>query len=255
MKKLAVLLLMVPTMAFGKIKTETIDYKDGDKVLEGMIAYDDKVTTPKPAVIVVHEWMGLDDYAKKRAEQVAALGYVAFAANIYGKGVHLTDKAEAGKTAGAYKNDRALMRSRIKAAYDALAKDKHVDPTKIAVMGYCFGGTVALELARSGAPLKGTVSFHGGLSNPKPQDAKNIKGRVLVLHGGSDGSVKPEEMNQFVSEMNDANVNWDMVTYGPAVHGFTNPKNGSDKTKGLAYNKYADERSWDEMKRFFSEIF
>jgi len=147
------------------------------------------------------------------------------------------------------------MRARAKAGLDQLLKNKLVDPKKIAVIGYCFGGGVALELARSGANIAGAVSFHGNLDTPNPDDAKNIKCRVLVLHGGNDPYVTRDNVNALWDEMTKAGVDWQMVVYSGAVHGFTNPANGSDLSKGVAYNEKADHRSWDEMRRFFNDIF
>lgn len=241
--------------AEAKLKTMNVDYKDGNQVLQGYMVYDDAVKTKKPGVLVVHEWMGLDNYAKSRAEQLAKMGYVAFAADIYGKGVKAKTPAEAGAMAGKYKNDRNLMRSRVIAGYNTLKNNKMVNQNKIAAIGYCFGGTTVLELARSGTKLNGVVSFHGGLDTPKPEDAKNIKSKVLVLHGADDPNVPNKDVEAFENEMRTAKVDWQLVAYGNSVHGFSNPKNGSDNSKGVAYNKKADQRSWNDMKQFFSEIF
>jgi dienelactone hydrolase len=257
MKKLSLMFLFVlltgPLSA--AIRTETVQYKEGKTICEGYLAYDDSTEAKRPGVIVVHEWMGLNDYAKRRARELAELGYVAFAADIYGKGVRATNMEEASKLSGIYKENRTLLRARVNAALTALKKIPQVDATKLAAIGYCFGGTAALELARSGADVDGVVSFHGGLSSPAPADAKNIKAKVLVLHGADDPFVKPEEISGFVSEMKSANVDWQMNHYSHAVHGFTNPDNGNDPSKGMAYNAKADARSWNEMKLFFSEIF
>lgn len=241
--------------AEAKLKTMNVEYKDGTQVLQGYLAYDDSVKKLKPGVLIVHEWMGLDKYAKSRADQLAKMGYIAFAADIYGKDIIIKDTQEAGKMAGKFKNDRNLLRSRVLAGFSTLKNNKMVDKTKTAAIGYCFGGTTALELARSGEKLNGVISFHGGLDSPKPEDAKNIKTKVLVLHGADDPFVPQKDVESFQNEMRLGNVDWRMVVYGDAVHGFTNPKNGLDKTKGAAYNKNADTRSFNEMKEFFSEIF
>jgi dienelactone hydrolase len=246
---------LISAASQAKIHTETVEYKEGKHVLEGYLAYDDANPKPKPGIVVVHDWMGLSDNTKMRAQLLAELGYVALAADIYGKGIRPKSNEEAGQLASNYKDHRNVLRARVRAAYDVLAKDPHVNNKKMAAIGYCFGGTTALELARSGAPLEGTISFHGGLSTPNPKDAKNIKGRVLVLHGGSDPFVGPAEVNSFVEEMNAANINWTMVSYGPAVHAFTIKEAGNDKKKGAAYDAEADRASWEEMKRFFNEIF
>lgn len=205
--------------------------------------------------MVVHEWYGLNDYTKRRAEQLAGLGYVAFAADMYGKGVRAKNAEEAGKLAGIYRADRRLMRARANAALEVLRKHKLTDDRRIAAIGYCFGGGTVLELARGGADISGVASFHGNLDTPDTGDAKNIKGKVLVLHGGNDPFVKTEQVLAFQDEMRKANTDWQMLIYGGAVHSFTNPVAGSDPSKGLAYNEKADRRSWEAMKQFFAEIF
>jgi dienelactone hydrolase len=241
--------------AQATIQTKTVEYKQGKTVLEGYLAYDDSLTGKRPGIILVHDWTGLRDEVKSRTEQLAKLGYTVFAADIYGKGVRPTDPAEAGKTAGIYKSDRKLMRQRAQAALNEIKKQKSVDPKEIAIMGYCFGGTVALEFGRSGADLKGIVTFHGGLDTPTPQDAKNIKGKVLVLHGADDPYVGPEIVKNFEDEMRAAGVDWELVKYSKAVHSFTIHDAGNDPSKGAAYNAEADRRSWQAMKDFLSEIF
>ncbi len=235
------------------VKTETVEYKDSDQVCEGYLAWDDSFHGKRPGMVVVHEWMGLGEYAKRRAREVAALGYVAFAADIYGKGIRASNPQEAGQLAGKYKGDLPLLRSRARAAFDTLARNQMVDPGKIFAMGYCFGGTTALELARSGAPLAGVISFHGGLATKNPADAKNIKGRVLALHGAADPFVPPAEVAAFQKEMDDAKVDWQMDLFAGAVHSFTNPDSGNDPSKGAAYNAKADARSWDALKLFLQE--
>ena len=239
----------------AKIVTRTVEYKQGDTVLEGFVAYDDGKKGKRPGILVVHEWWGLNQFIKDRAVALAKLGYVAFAPDIYGKGVRPATMEEAGKTAKIYKSDRTLLRARVKAGLDELRKLKLVDVKKLAATGYCFGGTTVLELARSGADIAGVVSFHGGLDSPNPQDGKNIKARVLVLHGAVDPFNAPADVAAFQDEMNKGNVDWHMVYYGNAVHGFTNSNNGTDNAKGLAYNASADKRSWAAMKLFFKEIF
>jgi len=237
------------------VRTETVEYKQGDVTLEGYLAYDDAVTGKRPGVLVVHEWDGVGDYVRMRAEQLAKLGYVAFAADMYGKGVKAKDAQEAGALAGALRSDRPLMRARARAGLEVLRQNPLCDASRIAAIGYCFGGGVSLELARSGADLAGVVSFHGNLDTPRPEDAKNIRGKVLILTGADDPYVTPAQVAAFEDEMRKANVDWQLVAYGGAVHGFTNPGHGSDPTKGAAYNEKADHRSWEAMKQFFDEIF
>ena len=247
--------LMATVNLNAKIKTETVEYKQGNSALEGYLAYDDSMNGKKPGIIIVHQWLGLQDYEKMRAEQLAGLGYVAFAADIYGKGVRPSNAKDGAATMQIYRADRKLMRARAQAALDQLKKYNFVDPKRLAVMGYCFGGEVALELARSGADVIGTISFHGLLDTPNLDDAKNIKGRVLVLHGADDSNVLPQQVLTFQDEMRKAGVDWMFVSYGNAVHAFTILSAGNDNSKGSAYNKKADERSWEEMKRFFKDIF
>ncbi|HWQ80993.1 MAG TPA: dienelactone hydrolase family protein [Ignavibacteria bacterium] len=257
MKRIIVLLFVMITAvaARAQIVTENVTYDDGGVLLLGYIAYDESIQNKKPAVIIVHDWMGIGEFAKEKAEAIAKLGYVGFAVDIYGIDSRPKNTQEAGKLAGTYKNDRNLMRKRINIAFDEIKKKNYVNPDRIAVMGYCFGGTVALELARSGADVKGTVSFHGGLDTPYPKDAKNIKGKVLVLHGGDDPFVPREQVSAFEKEMNDAGVDYQLFIYSGAVHSFTNPAAGNDNSKGAAYNEKADKRSWEAMKTFFKEIF
>jgi dienelactone hydrolase len=164
------------------------------------------------------------------------------------------DSQEASALANKYKSNRELMRQRIHAALGELKKNKNVDPGRIAVMGYCFGGTVALELARSGADIRGVVSFHGGLDTPNPDDAKNIKAKILVLHGADDPFVPPKDVAAFEEEMRKGHVDYQIIFYGDAVHSFTTPIAGTDKKKGAAYNELADRRSWQAMQAFFKEI-
>ena len=251
----AAALLLYPAAAGAALKTRTVEYKQGKTVLQGYLAFDDSTKGKRPGVLVVHEWMGLNDYVKRRAEQLAGLGYVAFAADIYGKGVRPKNPAEAGAQAKIYRDDRKLLRARAAAGLDVLRKDRNVDPKRIGAIGYCFGGTTVLELARSGADVAGTVSFHGGLATPTPEDARKIKGRVLALHGADDPHVPPKEVAAFEDEMRKAKVDWQLVAYGGAVHSFTNPASGNDPSKGAAYNERADKRSWEAMKLLFGEIF
>ncbi len=240
--------------ARAEIRTETVEYKQGDATLEGFHAYDDSIAGKRPGVLIVHQWKGLGNYEKKRAEMLAKLGYNVFAADIYGKGIRPATPKEAGGLAGKYKADRALLRERVKAGLDALRKSELTDAKKVAAIGYCFGGTTVLELARSGADVAGVVSFHGGLSTPNPADAKNIKGKVLVLHGADDPNVRPE-VPGFEEEMRSAKVDWQLVSYGNAVHSFSDWNAGTDNSKGAAYNEKADKRSWQAMEQFFVELF
>ena len=243
---LTVALFLSP--AYAQIRGEVIEYKQGDTVLEGYISYDDAFKGQRPGVLIVHDWLGAGHYVRARAQQLASLGYVAFAADIYGKGIRPADAKEAAKVSGLYKNDRTLLRLRTNAGLDILRSHPRVDPDKLGAMGYCFGGMAVLELARSGSSVAGTVSFHGNLDTPDPNDAKNIKGKVLVLHGAEDPVVPPAQVAAFQNEMRAANIDWQMNYYSGALHNFTNPE---VKT----YQRQADRRSFEAMKMFFHEVF
>ena len=181
---------------------------------------------------------------------------MAFAADIYGKGVRPANNEQAAAEAGKYRgNDRSLIRARAAAGLAKLASFPQVDASRLAAIGYCFGGTAVLELARSGADMRGAVSFHGGLSTPNPADAAKIRAKILVLHGADDTYVPPAEVASFQQEMRQGKVDWQMIQYGGAVHSFSNPGSGNDPSKGVAYNEKADRRSWEAMKQFFNEIF
>ncbi len=237
------------------IKTQIVEYKDGDTALEGYLAYDDALKGKLPTILIVHEWNGLGSYVQRRAREIAQLGYVGFAIDIYGKGMRPTTREESSKQASIYRNDRPLMRRRALAGLTEAGRFPFVDEKRIAAMGYCFGGGVVLEMARSGAALVGVVSFHGTLDTPHPEETRNVLAKILVLHGADDPATKQEQIVAFENEMRQAKTDWEMVIYGNAVHGFTNPDNGSDPSKGVAYNKEADLRSWQAMKDFFKEIF
>jgi dienelactone hydrolase len=247
-------LLAVALTLQAEIKTETVEYKDGDTTLEGYLAYDTAVAGKRPAVLVVHQWKGLTDYEKKRCEMLAKLGYVAFAVDIYGKGIRPTTVQEAGAQAGKYKSDRTLLRQRANAGLAWLRQQERVDGKRIAAIGYCFGGTTVIELARSGADVAGVISFHGGLDSPKPEDGKNIKCKVLALHGADDPFVPEKDLAAFEGEMRAAKVDWQLVQYGGAVHSFTD-WNADGSMKGAQYNERADQRSWADLQQFLAELF
>jgi dienelactone hydrolase len=248
------ILLLSSSHVLAAIKTKTIEYKQGNTILQGYLAYDDAIKVKRPGVLVVHEWNGLQSYAKKRTEQLAKLGYVAFAADIYGKGIRPKNIEESSKQATIYRQDRKLLRERAKAALQVLQKYPLTDPKRIAAIGYCFGGGTVLELARSGANINGVVSFHGNLDTPNPNDAKNIQAKVLVLHGADDPYVPEEQVQGFAREMRLGNVDWQLISYGGVVHSFTNPE-AKNNPQGAVYNPRADQRSWQAMRQFFAEIF
>lgn len=252
---LGLTIFMFTSVASADVVTQFVDYKHGDANLSGYLAYDDSIMDPRPGVLVFHDWMGEGEFNRDVSRKLAGMGYVAFSADIYGVGVRPRDSKEAGELAGIYRSDRSLMRNRADAALMVLLGNKMVDRSRVAAMGYCFGGGVTLELARSGAPLSGVVSFHGNLDTPDPADARNIKAKVLVLHGADDPFVPYEQVTAFQEEMRKARVDWQFVAYGNAVHAFTNPAAGNDNSQGAAYNEKADRRSWQAMKTFFEEIF
>lgn len=241
--------------ARGEVVTRNVEYRQGETVLEGYLAYDNQGATRKPGVLVVHEWTGLGPYVKSRAEQLARLGYAAFAADIYGKGVRPSNPKDASATSSKYKADRPLLRARVLAGLAELRRQPNVLESKVAAIGYCFGGTTVLELGRAGGDVVGIVSFHGGLDSPTPADAKNIKGKVLALTGADDPNVPESQVKAFEEEMRAGGVDWQLVKYGGAVHSFTNPEAGNDPSKGAAYNASADRRSWQAMKSFLDEVF
>lgn len=248
-------IVMLASVAGAEIKTQIVDYKIGDTSFKGFLAYDDAVKEKQPGVLVVHEWWGRNAYVDTRATELARLGYVAFAVDMYGDGKTTTDPKQAGEWATAVKGNTDLARERMKAGLEQLKSNPQVDAAKIASIGYCFGGTMSLELARSGADVQGVVSFHGGLATQKPAEAGNFKARVLVCHGAADTFVSEEEVAKFKDEMNKADAVWEINEYSGAVHAFTNPDADKFNIPGIAYNATADQRSWDSMQEFFKEIF
>jgi len=233
----------------ARIVEQPLEYKSGDVVCEGWQAYDDALTGKRPGVLVVHQWTGISDHEKEAARKLAALGYNVLVADIYGKGIRPQPPA-AGKEAGKYKADRPLLRARVNAALGVLSLDSHTDATKLAATGYCFGGTTVIELARSGAKVRGVVSFHGGLDSPTPADGKNIQAKVLALHGADDPFVAAKDIAAFEAEMKASGVDYKLIKYPGAVHSFTHKAAGNDNSKGAAYNADADKASWAEMELF-----
>lgn len=257
---MAVLSVLIMGIAQAEVQTKVIEYQDGDVVLEGFVAFDPEKMKAAgdegvPGVLVVHQWMGVTPYEKNRCRQLARMGYVAFAMDVYGKGVRPANTNLAGQEAGKYKQDRDLYRHRLNLGLEQLRSQEGVNQNKVAAIGYCFGGTGVLELARSGADIQGVVSFHGGLDSPSPEDAKSIKAKVLVCHGADDPFVPEADIAAFKKELNDARVDWQMIYYAGAVHSFTQPMAGNDNSKGAAYNESADKRSWNAMRTFFNELF
>lgn len=257
MKKYFLILIFLFTSMNLKseIVTKDIEYKDGNTLLQGYLAYDNSSSKSRPGILIIHQWRGLTNYEKMRARQLAELGYVAFAADIYGKDVRPVSPEDASKEAGKYFSDLSLFRQRLNTGLTELMNQEYVDKNNLAAIGYCFGGGGALELARSGADLKGIVSFHGSLKTKNPDDAKNIKCRVLVLHGAVDPYVPDADVTAFKKEMEDAGVDYVLTEYAGSVHAFTMENAGNNPSIGVAYNEKADKRSWKAMGEFFEEIF
>jgi len=252
---IAAVILLSGAVAQAAVKTETVQYQVGGTQFRSVLAYDDAAKGKRPGIVVFPEWWGMNDYVKHRAQMLAELGYVALAVDLFGEGKTTEDPAEAGKLAGALKADRNVLRQRANAGLDQLKQNPHVDAGKLATTGYCFGGVAALELARSGADVKAVVTFHAALDSPDPAAGKNIKGRVLICHGGDDTFVAPKDVEAFEQEMRQNHVDWQMNVYGNSVHSFTNP--GADKhgIPGIAYNANADRRSWQAMREVFDAVF
>ena len=246
--------------ARAAVKVERIEYKHGGAVFEGILAFDDAVTDKRPGILVCQEWWGINEYMESRARQLAELGYVAFALDMYGKGKATTDPNQAGQWSKGVFADYPAMRERAAAGLKVLAERPEVDASRLAAIGYCMGGTVALELARSGLKhtenLRAIVAFHSSTIAAKtPTDNANIKGSVLICHGQADTFVKPDEIPIFHKQMAEAKIDYQFVAYAGAVHAFTNP--GADKfgIEGVKYDAKADRRSWALMQNLFREVF
>jgi dienelactone hydrolase len=242
------------TMMHMQGQLKPIAYNDDNQKLEGFLAMPSKINTAKAGVLVLPAWMGLDNNAKENANELAKLGYISFVADIYGVDKRPTNTKEAGQIAGSYKKDYKAYQKRIQLALDQLIK-AGANPDKIAVIGYCFGGTGAIEAARANFKVKGIVSFHGGLGRDNTRAIEPITPKVLVLHGADDFFVPETEVKAFQDEMRTAKSDWQMVYYANAVHAFTHKDAGSDNSKGAAYNEKAAKRSWVAMMDFFTELF
>ena len=225
------------------VKTETITYKVGDTTCKGFLAYDDAGKDKRPGILVVHEFMGLNDYARDRAKQLAGLGYVAFAVDMYGDGKTL-DPDHAKAMVGELRNNGELWLARAEGGLKILRDHPLVDADKLASIGYCFGGTTSLKLAHSGAPLAAVVSFHGGLPVPTAAEAKKVKAKILICHGALDGFIKEETIQKVRSAYEKGGVDYELIYLGGAVHSFTVPEASKANMKGVAYQAAADRRSW-----------
>lgn len=241
--------------ASAEISEEKIEYTSDGTTLIGYFYSDPKIKGNAPAVLIFSDWLGVGDFAKERAKELVAQGYRAFVADIYGEGKTAANSDEAMEISTRFKSDRPLTRERAKAAFYTLQKQPGVDGKRIGSIGFCFGGMVGLELARAGVPVSATVSFHGTLNTPNPTMAKNITGEVLALHGADDPFVPVEELRAFEEEMRSANVTWELIEYGGAVHAFTNPAVGYDTSSGAAYQERATKRAYTAMNSFFAHVF
>ena len=251
MKKGVLAIYMLGLVFSAHASAKMVNYKIGDKEFEGYLAGNGK----KGSILIVHNWLGLTKETKSKADQLSALGYTVFAADVYGKGIRPKNAEEAKAETAPYYANRELLRERIAGALTELRKLSKGPKEKYAAIGYCFGGTSVVELARSGADIKAIVSFHGGLDSPKPEDGKNIKAKVLALHGADDPFVTAENLSKFEAEMRDHKVDWQLIKYGGAVHSFTDKNAGTDPSKGAAYNAEADTRSWAAMRAFLENAF
>lgn len=256
--RLTVMVLMVTllgTSAHAKLLRKAVSYQHEGVKLEGYLAYNDSFKGKIPAVLVVHEWWGLNEYARTRAEQLASLGYVAFALDMYGKGKVTTHPSQAGEWMKQIKSNVHNWKQRALAGLEVLRKHPKVDTRRIAAIGYCFGGATVQQLAYSGADIKGVVSFHGSLLPPVGVQTEQVKANIMISHGGADPFVKEGQIENYVSEMEKSGLDWQMIIYGGARHSFTNPAADKVGMDALKYSKFADLRSWAYMKTFFDEVF
>jgi len=235
------------------LQTEEIEYQVGDMVFRGFIARDKTNTKPKPCIMIAHDWSGRNDFFCEKAKALAAKGYVGFAIDMYGDAKQGRTTEEKKALLDPIMKTRKVVTTRMLAAYHAVTESPWVDNTKIAAIGYCFGGLCVLDLARSGCHIKGVVSFHGVLTPPADVVCKKIQANILVLHGYDDPMVPPTQVNQFAKEMTLKKADWQIHMYGHTQHAFTNPE-ANDDALGLHYNKKADRRSWESTELFFNEI-
>lgn len=236
------------------IKTQSIEYHDGEVLLEGYYAYDDKINGKRPAILVAHDWSGKNSFSCKKAEKLAELGYVGFALDMYGKGIIGNTKEEKMALISPLMSNRANLQKRMLAAFDTVKKLDTVASSHIGAIGFCFGGLCVLDLARSGADVTAVVSFHGLLQAPDNLANPKITSQILALHGFDDPMVTADHVITFGQEMTHAGADWQLDMYGNTMHAFTNPE-ANDKDFGTVYNAKADARSWLAMKDFFREVF
>jgi len=249
----AILLIAVPAQA--KLVTRTISYQDNGTSLSGYLAYDDAVSGKRPGVLVVHEWWGLNDYARQRAEKLARLGYVAFALDMYGTGKVTDHPKKAGEWSKEISQNTDAWRQRAEAGLNVLKRQPQTDKGRIAAIGYCFGGGTVQQLAYAGVGLKGVVSFHGSLQEPPAGVADKTDTKLLICHGGADPFAPPDKVEAYLKAMAASGLDYQINIYGGAKHSFTNPDAGKHNMAALAYSPSADRRSWQAMQDFFNEVF
>ncbi|MGD8642674.1 MAG: dienelactone hydrolase family protein [Chromatiales bacterium] len=253
-----VLTLLCGSLAWADLQRKEVEYSANGTTMKGYLVYDESIGDPRPGVLVVHEWWGQNAYARKRAEMLAELGYVALAVDMYGDGQQATHPEDAGKFASAVRKNMDVGERRFLAAKQLLSSQPQTDPDRVAAIGYCFGGGVVLEMARRGVDLDGVVSFHGSLTTEQPARAGEVKAGVLVLNGADDPFVKPEQITAFEQEMSAAGVEYEFINYPGALHSFTNPEateNGKKFDLPLAYDAQADQDSWKAMQGFLDRVF
>jgi len=251
----AVALLALAPVAEAAVQTKEIEYAEGGTSLQGFLAWDDAGSGKRPGVLVVHEWWGHNEHARKQARRLAEAGYVGFALDMYGKGKLAKHPPEAQAFMAEATKDPAVLKARFLAALEALKKDPRVDPEKIGAIGYCFGGAVVLGMARQGVDLDAVATFHGALATETPAPAGKVKPRLLVLTGADDPMVPPEQVEAFTKEMTAAGAKFEVVKLAGARHSFTNPDAGHHGMDALAYDAEADEKSWARMLETFREVF
>ena len=252
-KSIAICITFIFSSTLLSSQLNTFAYTDANQKLNGLSGIPNTHSNHKPGVLILPAWMGIDEHARQSAEKLNKLGYYTFVADIYGEGNYPKNSNEAGQRAGYYKNNVDKYNTRIQLALDQLIKSG-ADPSKIAVIGYCIGGTGALNAARENLNVQGVVSFHGGLGRDTTKPVNSIKPKVLVCHGANDFFVPEEQIKEFQNEMRKSGADWQMIYYADAVHAFTDPSAGSDPNKGVAYNEKADKRSWQLMLDFLNEV-
>jgi dienelactone hydrolase len=250
-----IVVVVGPESATAEVKTRSVSYTHDGVTFKGHLAWDDAAQGKRPGVLVVHEWWGLNEYARKRAEQLAGMGFVAFACDMYGEGKVTEHPKEAAAMATEVRKNIKAWQGRAQAALKILADAEHVDGKQLAAIGYCFGGSTALQLAYTGADLAAVCTFHAAVPTPEPEQAKGIKAKLLLCHGAADPFVKDETLQKAREAFEAAQVDYEMNYYGRAEHSFTVPDIGRVGVKGLAYNAEADRRSWQDMQQLFREAF